>query len=229
MEQFDAQIEQYKRELMRYAKENGTVYPAEGDFETVEETKDKQAEQEPVQVQENAIEQDAIWKQYKKGRPMPTEYSGEESVQQADLTQADKTLSNDLTQRSESRYKSFEDFSKENPAKGMLRVQAFAAQQAFPITNARVEVEKDFEDGTHRFIEAYTDINGIVENITLPTKEKSLSQSPNGTIPYTTYTVRVSHPLFSPLTFCQVPVFDAIESLQPVAMTPVNRINQPNK
>ena len=37
-------------------------------------------------------------------------------------------------------------------------------------------------------------------------------------IPYATYTVRVTHPHFAPTEFCRVPIFDGIESLQPVAM-----------
>ncbi len=228
MEQFDEQIEQYKKELMRYAKENGTVYASDGGFETANETENEPSavQTEPPEI--TVSEEKELWKQYKKNRPMPPEYEGEDRPEPIERSMLNEQPNNELTPGSETSYKSFENFVEENPAKGMLRVQVFAAQQAFPIINAKVEVEKELEDGAHLFSEAYTDINGIVENITLPTKEKSLSQSPGGTIPYTTYTVRVTHPHFAPLTFCQVPIFDAIESLQPVAMTPAVSINRPN-
>ncbi len=219
MEQWEQAIEQYKRELMQYAKENGRLYaeahdqPGPAEDETPETT--QQADEKQT---ENAL---PVWQQYKKDRPMPVEYEGEEAQPKEppdDIDMPNKQESDELTVGSEREYASFEEFSQDNPARGMLRVQAFAAQQAFPIVNAKIEVEKDFSDGTHTFAEAYTDINGVVENITLPTKDKSLSQQPGGVIPYTTYTVRVTHPHFAPTEFCQVPIFDGIESLQPVAM-----------
>lgn len=206
MEQWEDAIEQYKRELMRYAKENGRL---------VAETSEQ-----PPAPPEPAAEETPVWKQYKKNRPMPPEYAGEETEKEAEPKEeaADPPETDELTEGRETEYASFEEFAKANPARGLLRIQAFAARQAFPVVNAKIEVEKDFADGTHSFAEAYTDINGVVENIALPTKDKSLSQSPGGVIPYATYTVRVTHPHFAPTEFCRVPIFDGIESLQPVAM-----------
>ncbi len=236
MDRWEDTIEQYKRELVRYARENGTFYGADAK-ERAEPKDDQQAEppleSEPEPKQDEAddeidllegIEAEIepqempVWKRYKKDRPMPVEYEGEEAVQKEERMAPAQPENDELTQGSEREYASFEEFAKANPARGLLRIQAFAAQQAFPIVNAKIEVEKDFADGTHRFAEAYTDINGVVENITLPTKDKSLSQSPGGVIPYTTYTIKVTHPHFAPTVFCEVPIFDGIESLQPVAM-----------
>ena len=217
MDRWEDTIEQYKRELVRYARENGTFYGAENE---------KPAEPEPEEdeidllegIEPEKEEEMPVWKKYKKGRPMPVEYEGEEPAQAKEEAPPDPPETDELTEGTEREYGSFAEFTGENPARGMLRIQAFAAQQAFPIVNAKIEVEKDFADGTHRFAEAYTDINGVVENITLPTKDKSLSQSPGGVIPYTTYTIKVTHPHFAPTVFCEVPIFDGIESLQPVAM-----------
>ena len=224
MDQLEDTIEQYKRALMQYAKENGRNYAAENE---------PPAEQaaEPVQeaVKEEVKEEIPVWKQYKKDRPMPVEYEGEEAREEKKTAVPDKPESDELTQGVEREYGSFEEFERENPARGMLRIQAFAAQQAFPVVNAKIEVEKEFEDGTHTFAEAYTDINGVVENITLPTKDKSLSQAPGGVIPYTTYTVKVTHPHFAPTVFCEVPIFDGIESLQPVAMVQAGKKDVTNE
>ncbi len=208
MEQWEDAIEQYKRELMRYAKENGRLYA--------------ETSEQPPAPPEPAQQAEPVWKQYKKNRPMPPEYAGEETEKEAEPKEEaappDPPETDELTEGREAEYASFEEFAKANPARGLLRIQAFAARQAFPVVNAKIEVEKDFADGTHSFAEAYTDINGVVENIALPTKDKSLSQSPGGVIPYATYTVRVTHPHFAPTEFCRVPIFDGIESLQPVAM-----------
>ena len=231
MDRWEDTIEQYKRELVRYAKENGTFYGVE-DEKAAEPKAEQQAEphDEPEPKQDKGedkiappegsdpTEEIPVWKRFKKDRPMPAEYAGGEAQEDITATLLDEPESDELTEGSEREYGSLEEFTKENPATGMLRIQTFAAQQAFPVVNAKIEVEKDFADGTHRFVEAYTDINGVVENIKLPTKDKSLSQSPGGVIPYATYTVRVTHPHFAPTEFCQVPIFDGIESLQPVAM-----------
>ena len=120
-------------------------------------------------------------------------------------------------------YNSYVDFISNNPKAGKLRVQTYAASQVFPIQNARVLVEKEFTDGKYTFAEEYTDTDGVADEIILPTKNKSLSLSPGTTIPYSTYTVKVSHPQFSPVTFHNVPIFESIESLQPVAMQPLSR------
>ena len=81
-------------------------------------------------------------------------------------------------------------------------------------------VEKDFRNGKYIFNESYTDIDGVAQNIVLPAKDKRLSLTASGEIPYTTYRVTVSHPQFETLTFDRVPVFDSIESMQPAAMVP---------
>lgn len=224
MEQWEDTIEQYKRELMRYAKENGRNYAAQN-----EPPAEQAAEPTKDEIKEEKEEAIPVWKKYKKDRPMPIEYAGEETAAEQKPAVPDKPESDELTQGVEREYGSFEEFERENPARGMLRIQAFAAQQAFPVVNAKIEVEKEFEDGTHTFSEAYTDINGVVENITLPTKDKSLSQSPGGVIPYTTYTVKVSHPHFAPIVFCEVPIFDGIESLQPVAMVQAGKKDVTNE
>ena len=226
MDQLEDTIEQYKRALMQYAKENGRNYAAGNEPQA---KKNEEREPKQPQVEEKAEEDIPVWKKYKKNRPMPVEYEGEKAAEESKAVLPGKPESDELTQGVEREYGSFEEFERENPARGMLRIQAFAAQQAFPVVNAKIEVEKEFEDGTHTFAEAYTDINGVVENITLPTKDKSLSQAPGGVIPYTTYTVKVSHPHFAPIVFCEVPIFDGIESLQPVAMVQAGKKDVTNE
>ena len=181
MEQWEDAIEQYKRELMRYAKENGRLYAE------VSEPPTEQADETPEPAQETAgeapepAEATPVWQQYKKGRPMPVEYEGETAPQEKQADEADlpdKPESDELTEGVEREYKSFEEFTKENPARGMLRIQAFAAQQAFPVVNAKIEVEKDFGDGTHTFAEAYTDINGVVETSRCPPRIRACRSRP---------------------------------------------------
>lgn len=216
MDNFDRTIEEYKRELMKYATKNkkiciineNSIINEEKMLETVSETK--------------------YDKKYVSNRPMPAEYDGNENINEALAVNNNSIRDFDRKPITESKYKNYNDFVLQNNKAGKLRVQTYASTQVFPIQNARIIVEKDFEDGTHIFSEIYTDIDGVAENISLPTKDKNLSLTPGGIIPYSTYTVKVSHPQFKPITFKNVPIFDAIESLQPVAMLPINSPDVPS-
>ena len=215
MDNFDKKIEEYKRELMRYARQNKKVCISE-------ENSFRQAEEEPEAPDMNEHCHKKYKEQYICNRPMPPEYDGEEDMKETVAANSNPLLNFDRNPTAEARYKDYDDFVSQNTKSGKLRVQTYAATQVFPITNARIIVEKDFENGTHRFADLYSDIDGVVQNIILPTKDKSLSQTPGSVIPYATYTVKVTHPRFAPVVFHNVPIFDSIESLQPVAMLPAN-------
>ena len=197
----DKRIEEYKKELMKYAKKNGIVYSVNNDGFKEAEVKEKENQTTKIY--------DA---KYVSNRPMPSEFLGD-----------NKSNIQTNAETSRSTYNKFID---ENSKRGKLRVQTYASLQVFPIQNAKVSVEKEFEDGTHIFAEEYTDIDGVAENITLPTKSKELSLTPESPIPYATYTVRVTHPQFESITFSNVPIFEGVESLQPVAMLPLNSTNE---
>ncbi len=197
----EKRIEEYKKELMKYAKKNGIVYSVNNEGFKEAEITDKNFQTTKTY--------DA---KYVSNRPMPSEFLGD-----------DESIIQQNTDITHSTYNKFID---ENSKYGKLRVQTYASLQVFPIQNAKVSVEKEFDDGTHIFAEEYTDIDGVAENITLPTKSKELSLTPDSPIPYATYTVRVTHPQFESITFSNVPIFEGIESLQPVAMLPLNSTNQ---
>ncbi len=214
MDNFDRKIEEYKRELMKYAKQNKRVC-------ITEENNFRQSEVIPDEDSECQKEYHKYNEKYMCNRPMPPEYDGSEDTEVIQAS-VDNLRDFDRNPVNEPSYRNYEDFVSQNTNSGKLRVQTYASTQVFPIQNARIVVEKDFEDGTHRFVEIYSDIDGVAQNIILPTKDKSLSLSPGGEIPYATYTVKVTHPQFAPVIFYNVPIFDSIESLQPVAMLPAN-------
>lgn len=126
-------------------------------------------------------------------------------------------------------FKDYSDFLKSNPQKGVLKFQVYAANQAFPVVNARVTVYLKLSDGNREMFDGLTDINGIIDNIVLPAPDKSLSQSPDSlSVPYSSYTATVEHPDFSNVSFINIPVFSGIKSIQGVEMIPMTesaRIN----
>ena len=197
----EKRIEEYKKELMKYAKKNGIVYSGDSKgFQTAENN----SQTLPMNKVYDA--------KFVNNRPMPPEFLGVEE--------------NDIQEKPIINKSTYQNFIDENAKYGKLRVQTYASAQVFPIQNAKVLVEKEFDDGNHIFAEEYTDIDGVAQNITLPTKSKELSQTPDSPIPYSTYTIRVTHPQFEEITFYNVPIFEGIESLQPVAMLPLNSTNQ---
>ena len=126
-------------------------------------------------------------------------------------------------------FNNYADFLKSNPQKGVLKFQVYAANQAFPVVNARVTVYLRLSDGNREMFDGLTDINGIIDNIVLPAPDKSLSQSPDSlSVPYSSYTATVEHPDFSNVSFINIPVFSGIKSIQGVEMIPMTesaRIN----
>ncbi|MDD6275668.1 MAG: hypothetical protein PUB20_02430 [Clostridia bacterium] len=120
------------------------------------------------------------------------------------------------------KYKDYEDFIARNPSSGLLKVQVFAADESFPISNAFVEVTTNLEDGERTMFTGYTDIDGIIDNIRLPAPSSSFSLNENNTTePYSLYNITVSHPNFSKAQYENAPVFDSIKSVQPVELVPL--------
>ena len=213
MDSFDKSIEEYKRELIKYARKNGTVFIGNNNgFQTAEKTESPQTNNSKKYKEK-----------YVSNRPMPIEYAGEDEEAEAIQVNTIPQKPNEQTSPESKSYKNYEDFIQNNPKTGKLRVQTYASTQVFPIQNARILVEKEFGDGIYTFKEEYTDVDGVADEIILPTKSKSLSLTPDEAIPYATYTVKVTHPQFSPITFHNVPIFEAIESLQPAAMQPLSK------
>ncbi len=211
MDSFDKTVEKYKQELMKYARKNGAVYGGISDgFRQARKTDEPKHEHKKYS------------EKYVSNRPMPPEYFGEDNqADEAVSVSVDPQMNDNRNPVIERLYADYNDFIGENSKSGKLRVQTYASTQVFPVQNARVTVEKQFENGNHIFADSYTDTDGIVENIILPTKSRTLSLTPEEAIPYTTYTIRVSHPNFAPIVFRNVPIFEAIESFQPVAMLPL--------
>ena len=117
----------------------------------------------------------------------------------------------------------YDEFTENNQANGMLRVQVFAAKQSFPVPNATVRVYVQLDDGERELFSGLTDVDGVVDNISLPAPDSSVSFDENSTVaPYAVYKVRVEHPGYAAALFEGVPVFDSVKSIQPVELVPLS-------
>ena len=111
-----------------------------------------------------------------------------------------------------------EDFLKENPSHGVLRVQAFRGNQAIPVKGVDVTVSRRLRDGTNYvFYTGTTDESGLVDAIALPAPERQQSVEPGEPHPDAAYQLVACHPEFETVT-ATVNIFPGIKTVQPVQL-----------
>lgn len=71
----------------------------------------------------------------------------------------DKNYTNSIT---------YQNFIAQNPAIGFLKIRAYAASQAIPISGLRVVVSKNIDNDNIIFFEGFTNESGVIERIALP-------------------------------------------------------------
>ncbi len=121
-------------------------------------------------------------------------------------------------------YNSYDEFLSQNTQKGTLKVQLFAANRTFPVLGGTVTVlVKLNENDSATLFEGLTDINGIIDPITLPAPSSSSTQSPEtaNIRPFATYTIIATHPQYAMAQFDNVPIFSNIKSIQQIELVPL--------
>lgn len=111
-----------------------------------------------------------------------------------------------------------EPVSQNLSGRGKLKINVFTGNEAFPVISAFVKVLKDGE----LLFSEFTDQSGSVQEIYLPAPSRKISEIPRNGKGYAEYRVEVSHPRFNSVVLENVPVFDGVRSIQPVALEPVN-------
>lgn len=112
------------------------------------------------------------------------------------------------------------DFLAQNPNFGTLMFQVTWGQGAFPIAGATVAITKKLTDGHALSITTTTDESGKTEQFSLPAPNKSLSQTPGGRDVFATYDAVISAPGYLSVIVNDIPIFDGINTIQPVRMSP---------
>ncbi len=185
-------IEKYKKELVKYAEENGGY-----------------------------VNKEALTQMPESVPVVSVVSSPDNTGREADITELEGTNPDSFNAgRREPVYRNVDEFRARNRGEGTMRVQAFSGQQAFPVVNANVVISKNFTDGTYTFFDDLTDTSGIIENMSLTAPESGVANEDNEILPYSTYTIRVTHPFFRTTVYNNVPVFDGITSIQPVNLVP---------
>ena len=111
----------------------------------------------------------------------------------------------------------YEEYLRENPASGLLKVQAYRAREAIPQSNVGVRVSTYIGNREQIFFEGATDGNGIIDNIKLPAPPRDNSLRFGDSHPSATYLLSASEEGFIPITI-GITVFDGVKTIQPLPM-----------
>lgn len=114
----------------------------------------------------------------------------------------------------------YNDFIKENPDLGRLKVQAFTAYGAIPVSDAKIIISKDIEEYTVVFFQGVTDSSGIIDNIMLPAPVTVTSETPEVVPKYTVYKLTAFHQAYETLKSYSIGVFGGVNIIQYVKMLP---------
>ena len=118
--------------------------------------------------------------------------------------------------------KEYQTFISQNPATGLLKVQVFTADQAIPISNAKVLITKILDNNQVLFFEGITDSSGIIDNIKLPAPGGEYNMETFEIPKYTTYQLNVNNGNYQTDKQYEVAMFGGVKVLQYVKMIPNN-------
>lgn len=117
---------------------------------------------------------------------------------------------------------SYEQFLREHPGEGTLKVQITAARGTFPVEGATVEVSLMLDGERYVLHRNATDESGITDGMRLPAFPSSASQSEaTASGSGTQYNVSIFHPAFAAKNDESVTIFDAIQTILPVTLQPI--------
>lgn len=115
---------------------------------------------------------------------------------------------------------SYQEFIKENPSTGRLKVEVFTAYQAIPIPDTDIIITKDIDGKKVLFFAGKTDSSGMISNITLPSPAQNTNYKPGDDPQYTMYDVTAIHEGFERIKKYDVAIFGDTGVIQYIKMIP---------
>ena len=115
-------------------------------------------------------------------------------------------------------------------SEGKLRIRAYTAGGALPISGARVKISGAEESNNDVHYLLTTDSDGLTVAVTMPAPDASLSQTPYPQAsPYAIYDVEISADGYLTKKISGLPVFSDIESFQGINMIPAANVSTSNE
>ena len=114
----------------------------------------------------------------------------------------------------------YNNFIKENPTTGKLKVEVFTAYQAIPIPDTEIIITKNIGNKKVLFYRGFTNSSGMIENIILPSKEENINYKPGDTAAFTEYDLTAIHEGFERIKKYDIAIFGNLGIIQYVKMIP---------
>ena len=226
---FDEQMERYKKQMLHFYKIGKQRSPEPEAVPAVasppNSAPDPPAPPAASQQPEAPVQ---------RTEPVPQPMEQQEVLEQEDLRDPEEIMEDlprpqperpqiDGITFEEAGNEALEEYLRQNPKIGFLKMQVFTARGAIPVQGAQVTVSRRIGEGDHVFSSALTDRDGLIAPIPLPAPDRSLSEEPESQgepVPFATYNIRTEYPGHVTVENFNVPIFDGIVSIQPVSMTP---------
>lgn len=123
----------------------------------------------------------------------------------------------------------YQDYISSYPGRGTLKVQISAAYEAFPVNGVEVDVSVIHNGVRYLLYSDITNSSGIVDNMVLPTRAVDTVLAPKTSDENEAqYLVSLFHPSFKSVVDKVVTVYDRIETILPLSLTPVNHMTEGN-
>ena len=105
-----------------------------------------------------------------------------------------------------------------NPGRGYIKFQVTSG--GIPVEGAKITVSGNIGGNSYITRVLTTDADGKTEDESFPAPDKTMSEAPGGTRPYSVYDAEVSKEGYITTDFSNIPVFDGTVSIQAVNLTP---------
>ena len=116
----------------------------------------------------------------------------------------------------------YEEYIRQYPGRGTLKVQISVARGAFPLKNVLVDVSQIYNGVRYSLYNDVTDLSGIVDNMVLPARSlESTLNFDTAQLGDAEYLVTVFHPDFKEMNDCAVVIHDKTETILPISLVPL--------
>lgn len=110
----------------------------------------------------------------------------------------------------------FSQFMRDNSGDGTLKLQAYTANQAFPLEDVSISISKVIDGEKVIFFTGKTDASGIIDDIHLPAAPAKDEVNKKEDIVYTNYDIVAICPTGRIRKEYEVAIFDNIKVIQPI-------------
>ena len=112
---------------------------------------------------------------------------------------------------------------------GYLIVKVSTARGALPLKDAAVSIRGGTRENSDILYSMRTNSDGLTPKVALPAPPKAMSETANGTFPFSVWNIDVLKDGYIPVYFQNVPVYASITSIQPAVLVPISENSIPEE